>query len=45
MNITLQGGWSGIYSKSGVYINGHIISVYIDKLPKCKYLIVRKFTK
>ena len=42
--IILQGGWHSIYSKSGVYINGKIISSYIEALPKYNYIIIRQFT-
>ena len=42
--IILQGGWSSIYMKSGVYINGKKISSYIEALPKYNYIIIRQFT-
>lgn len=42
--ILLQGGWSSIYMKSGVYINGKKISSYIEALPKYNYIIIRQFT-
>lgn len=44
-HIILQGGWSSIYSKSGVYINGKMISSYIEAVPKYNYIIIRQFTK
>ena len=42
--VILQGGWSSIYMKSAVFINGKEVSKYKDALPKYNYVIVRRFS-
>lgn len=42
-HILLQGGWSGIYSKSGVYVNGSLISISKQDVPKYNYITIRVF--
>lgn len=42
--IILLSGGSGMYSKSGVYINGKKISSDKEESPKCNYLIIRNFS-